>query len=108
VDPIKPYWDPAIESMVIKKTENWIVSVTPMIFNDRICLTHREKDYPYGYTAGFCYDKGPAAHLAALVWDPETEFEPVGHKKVACDSRERPKHLTPPSANGYGEDMTDT
>lgn len=45
----EPYWDPEIESMVIKKTENWIVSVSPMAFNDRVILM-TQGDYPLGYT----------------------------------------------------------
>lgn len=83
-----PYWDPKMCSMVVKKTEDWIVSVTPMLFNDRICLTSHS-DYPYGYTAGWCYDKGPGVVLAAAIWDPETDREPAGYKKLACDSRPR-------------------
>jgi hypothetical protein len=80
-------WDEQIQSYVVTVTANWIVSVTPMIFNDRICLTHR-RDYPWFITSGWCYDKGAAAHLAAAVFDPETEHEPVGYKKVAVDQRE--------------------
>ena len=61
---VEPYYDPKMESVVVKKSDNWIVSVTPMIFNDRVLLT-TEMDYPYGWTAGWCYDKGGAAILAA-------------------------------------------
>lgn len=68
-------------------TGEWIVSVTPMIFNDRVLLTHKERDYPYGCTAGWCYDKGGAAVLAALAWNVDTEDEPAGFKKCAFDSR---------------------
>lgn len=83
----EPGWSSEAETMVVKVTDSWIVSVTPMIFNDRILLARRE-DWPgRGYTAGFCYDKGPAAALAAAVWDPETERYPVGYKKIACDGR---------------------
>lgn len=71
---------------VVKVTDDWIVSVTPMIFNDRICLTDRN-EWPNTYTAGFCYDKGGAAILAALAWDPDTEPYPDGFKKIARDSR---------------------
>ncbi len=86
-DTILPRWDPKIESMVVQEIGEWIVSVTPMIFNDRILLTHKERDYPYGCTAGWCYDKGGAAVLAALAWNLETEHEPAGFKKMAFDSR---------------------
>lgn len=80
-------WSDEAQTHVVKVTEDWIVSVTPMIFNDRICLTSHA-EWPDEYTAGFCYDKGGSAHLAALVWDPETQDRPVGFKKIACDARQ--------------------
>lgn len=83
-------WDDQMQSLVVKETEHWIVSVTPMIYNDRVLLTSRD-EYPYCYTAGFCYDKGPVALMAAMVWDPETQHQPVGFKKIACDSRPQPQ-----------------
>ncbi len=79
-------WDPAIGSWIVKETDDWIVSVTPMIFNDRVLFTQRA-EYPNFCTAGWCYDKGPAAILAAMAWDPDTQHSPVGHKKVAFDAR---------------------
>lgn len=81
------HFDEKIQSLVVKETEKWIVSVTPMIFNDRVILTGRDQ-YPHTYTAGYCYDQGGAAILAAMAWDPETEHDPVGFKKKACDSRD--------------------
>jgi hypothetical protein len=79
-------WNDEQQANVVKVTENWIVAVTPMIYNDRIILaTHA--GWKWGYTAGFCYDKGPAAILAASLWNPETERYPLGYKKIACDSR---------------------
>lgn len=81
------YFDEKIESVVVKETDEWIVSVSPMIFNDRVLLTHKQRDYPYWCTAGWCYDKGGAAVLAALAWDIDNEREPVGYKKMAFDSR---------------------
>lgn len=80
-------WDDQMRSAIIKRTEHWIVSVTPMMFNDRVLLTSHE-EYPWLWTAGFCYDKGGAAYVAAAIWDPETELRPVGYKKVAADGRE--------------------
>lgn len=79
-------WNNEVRSQVVKITENWIVMVTPMMFNDRICLASRD-EWETGYSAGFCYDKGGAAGLAALAWDPESERDPVGFKKRACDAR---------------------
>ena len=89
----EPRWDDKMGSLVIREVGDWIVSVTPMLFNDRIYLTHRS-EYPLSATAGWCYDQGGAAILAAAVWDPLTEREPKGHKKVAFDLRET-EHLDP-------------
>ena len=83
---VEPHWDERIQSMVFRETDDWIISVTPMIVNDRIMLTSRA-GYPYSATAGWCYDKGGPAMLAAMVWNPETEREPQGYKKAAFDSR---------------------
>lgn len=72
----------------IKVTEHWVVAVTPMIFNDRVILSARDAwEAADGYTAGWCYDKGPGAAIAALAWDPEVDREPAGYKKRACDVR---------------------
>jgi hypothetical protein len=57
-----------------------------MIFNDRVLLTMRA-DYPYFTVGGWCYDKGPAAALAATAWDPDTEPAPAGFKKEAFNAR---------------------
>jgi hypothetical protein len=78
----EPYWDKQIQSLVVKESDEWIVSVTPMLCNDRIVFTRRSS-YPGCYDAGWCYDKGGAAVLAAMVWDPDTQHEPVGYKKAA-------------------------
>lgn len=85
---VEPHFDEEIQSTVVYISKEWIVSVTPMIFNDRIVLTSLQ-EYPRSYTAGWCYQKGGAAMLAALMWDPGEEFEPKGFIKVACDSRVR-------------------
>ena len=80
-----PGWDEHIESMVVKVVGPWIVSVTPMAFNDRVLLTHIAQ-YPTSWTSGFCYDKGAAAALAATVWEPTRDPRPVGFKKVAAEN----------------------
>src|SRR4051812_5630876 len=81
-------WDPDNHYWLVKETEHWRVVVIPMIFNFRICISEKRFDpVRAGYTAGWCYDKGPAAFLAALAWDPETEVRPVGWKKEAMDAR---------------------
>lgn len=57
----------------------YLVQVMPMLFNDRLVLTPERQPLFHDY--GWCYDKGPAAVLAARVWDPQTQGEPVGFKK---------------------------
>lgn len=82
----EPYWDDRMQSLIVKESDEWIVSVTPMIFNDRV-LFSMKADYPWGWTAGWCYDKGGGAVLAAVAWDPDTQHSPVGFKKIAGDGR---------------------
>ena len=79
-------WNDTIRCVIVTITDHWIVAVTPMIFNDRVILMDRD-DWDTSIVAGWCYDKGPAAVVAALAWDPETQQEPAGHKKVAYDAR---------------------
>jgi hypothetical protein len=79
-------YDPATAGCIVKRTDEWVVSVIPMIFNDRITFSYAY-EYPRTWTAAWCFDKGGAAALAAAAWDPDTEHEPVGYKKVAFDAR---------------------
>ena len=79
-------WNETIKAHVVTVTEHWVVCVTPMIYNDRVLLCS-VRDWDTSIVAGFCYDKGAVAAVAALIWDPETQHEPLGHKKVAFDSR---------------------
>lgn len=60
----------------IKETETHYIEVVPMAFNDRIVMT--PKSTPYTYDRYWCFDRGPAAVLAALAWDGATDTEPVG------------------------------
>jgi len=85
-------FDEKIQSFIIRHDGPWTVSVTPMIYNDRVILTH-EDQYPDCYTAGYCYDKGGAAFLAAMVWNPITDHRPVGYKKIACEDNTRREAL---------------
>lgn len=66
----------------------YIVQIAPMIFNDRLVLT--PQSCPALYDHGWCYDKGGAAYLAALVWNPETQGEPLGYKKRATPGLRKP------------------
>jgi|SoimicMinimDraft_6_1059734.scaffolds.fasta_scaffold94756_1 hypothetical protein len=76
-----PEWDEEMKCWVVRRTEHFDVRVIPMIFNDRLVIADR--GHTFGYDHGWCYDKGGAAVLAALVWDPETQDAPVGWKKQA-------------------------
>lgn len=73
-------------TVTIGEWGGWLVQVVPMIFNDRLVLTPKTAQYVYDY--GWCYDKGPAAYVAARAWNPETEGEPPGFKKAAAGGRE--------------------
>lgn len=80
-------WDEAIEGWVLRRTSEWIVSVSvAYLFNDRLILT-RVEQYPRLYAAGWCYPKGGAAFAAGAVFDPERDWEPVGFLRVAVDDR---------------------
>lgn len=59
----------------------WSVQILAMVFNDRLVLAGIDEHYPHfegGYRYGWCYSKGGPAILAARLWDPEAEGEPVG------------------------------
>lgn len=81
-----PWFDPDTKSLVVgySPDQEFRVEVWPMLFNDRICVTHRDS-WPHTVVAGFCYDKGHFAPRAAAHWlDHWDELdEPEGHKKVA-------------------------
>ena len=81
------FWHEELRCWIVKWSSRWVVMVSPMIFNDRVCLESRES-WKNGYDVGWCYDKGPAAFLAAEAWDPDEEDEPVGYKK-AVGKRDR-------------------
>lgn len=83
-----PYFDGNTASTVVGHYGDWMVSVAPMLFNDRVLLTHRN-GYPIFVSAGYCYDKGGSAALAALAWNPLQDDRPVGYKKVAFEDSER-------------------
>lgn len=59
----------------------YLVQVVPMIYNDRIVLTPEDCDDVYDH--GWCYDKGSAAMLAVMAWNPQLQAEPAGYKKRA-------------------------
>lgn len=85
-------WDELIMGWQIKETEHWLVHVTPMLFNHRILLTSHD-EYPLTWTAGWCYDTRVAAVVAAAVFEPETEMDPAGFKRLAADLRRSGKEI---------------
>jgi hypothetical protein len=79
----------------------WAVRVQTMIYNDRVCLAPDE----WGIHYSWCFPKGGAAHLAVMVWNPDTEGEPAGYIKAAArytyrsrTAGERAPHWHPPLA----------
>jgi len=64
----------------------WSVQIAAMIFNDRLLLS--EPGPCGGPCYGWCYDKGGAAHLAALAWNPDLEGEPAGYKAAKPGGRQ--------------------
>lgn len=79
-------WDPYIQATVVRIDGPWIISVSRMIYNDRVVLTH-ESEYPYTARAGYCYDQGGVALHAATLWNPLKELRPKGYKKIAYESK---------------------
>lgn len=55
------------------------IQIAPMLVNDRLVMTPAHTLGIYDH--GWCFPKGPAVLLAALVWDPQTQAEPVGFSK---------------------------
>lgn len=64
-------------TVTIGRWGGYLLQICPMIFNDRLVMTPESCQYVYDH--GWCFQKGGAAALAALAWDPETEAEPVGY-----------------------------
>lgn len=81
-----PWPDKNTFTMVFGHVGDFRIDVAPMIFNDRLLVNHRS-DYPYFVVAGFCYDKGGLAAIAAMAWLANwEEFDvPPGFKKIAVN-----------------------
>lgn len=62
------------------ETETHWIEVAPMMFNDRILYI--PKIAPLTVDRYWCYQRGPAAVLAALAWDGAADSEPVGWIKA--------------------------
>jgi hypothetical protein len=74
--------------VTIGRYGGWTVDICPMLFNDRLVLT--PESAPGVYDFGWCYPKGAAAYLAALMWDPVAEGEPRGFIKAVHPVPRRP------------------
>lgn len=75
-------------TVTVGRWGGWLVQVCPMLFNDRLVLT--PETCPLVYDHGWCYPKGGAAFVAALVWDPAVEGEPAGFIKRATPGVRKP------------------
>ena len=73
-------------NLCVAITEHWVVTIDPMIYNQRICLASHE-EYGRTYTAGWCYPTFIEAVVAAVQWDPEAQVRPEGFLKEAYDAR---------------------
>lgn len=75
-------------TMTLGEWQGYLVQIMAMTFNDRLILT--PANATGGYDHGWCYQKGAAALLAALAWNPETQGEPLGFKKKATAGLRQP------------------
>jgi len=83
--------------LLVTETATDAVVLLSMIWNDRIVLLPLSN--PLSWEYGWCYDKaGRAGLMAALVWDPDTEDEPLGFKK-----RVTALNLPPRTAGGRAQ-----
>lgn len=90
VDQAMPFWFQEERMFVVKETEDWVICVVPMLFNDRITIANKN-EFCRTWTAGWCYEKSFNASLAisfASVWDPSRDQRPQGSKKIAFDTRD--------------------
>ena len=60
----------------VGETETAFIEVVPMLFNDRVIVV--PKSAPLTVDRHWCFQRGPAAILAALAWDGSDDTEPVG------------------------------
>jgi hypothetical protein len=67
----------------------WRVQIWVMLVNERLCLMPPDDLVVPDYA--WCYPKGGVAHLSALLWEPETEPEPMGFVKQATMLHGRPR-----------------
>lgn len=73
------YWNEDRTAYVLSETEDYLVDMIQMLYNQRVVLTPKSRLQVYD--AGWCYPSTSAAVLAVAAWDWETEPEPVGYIK---------------------------
>ncbi len=79
----------------------YLIQIMPMAFNDRLVMTPKSCLGVYDY--GWCFPKGAAPLLAAMVWNPQREAEPKGFiKRVG-----HPPRLAGQKAVGAPDDEDD-
>lgn len=85
--PLVVGWDDATKAYVVKVIgDTWMVSVAPQLFYDHLFLTHVSQ-WPREWVAGWAYEQGTAARVAAEAWDPSVDAEPAGYLRVIADAR---------------------
>lgn len=99
---MKLYDEPEIDQyghMRFAEDDDHYYECWPMGFNDRLIVM--EKDNPFTYEYGWCFEKRGGLVVAAVLamWDPETEDEPVGWHKRAGHTRCAPKRDENPGYN---------
>lgn len=68
-------------TVTIGEWGGYLIQVMAMGFNNRIVLVPQAFRGVIDY--GWCYDRGQTAMMAALIWNPDTEGEPAGYKKIS-------------------------
>lgn len=67
-------------TITIGHWQDYAIQIMPMLFNHRLVMTPDSE--PDTYDFGWCYPDYVSAGLAASVWNPETQAEPVGYIKA--------------------------
>lgn len=65
-------------TVTLGKWGGYYIQIIPSVHTNRLVLTPMTGNRVYAH--GWCFDRGPAAALAALAWDPQRQAEPHGYK----------------------------
>jgi hypothetical protein len=74
-------------SFIIRRTDDYVIEVNPMLFNWRLCVALAE-EFGRTYVHGYCYFGTDhtaliRAIVAAMGWDDPLNTDPVGFDKKA-------------------------